>query len=189
MDTLTAKALLVLALLLLPAVGQTQTVDQARTNGPILAVGYSHKQGGRNLVTYAIGWRFSFQPPAAVERATEPYGLDLSLVVEPLLGFTTKDTETVEFSVVPMVRVEGFRDRSIRPFVEGGVGLAYSDLRGYNLGSRILFSDQIGGGVTFGAADPHRWSLGYRLRHISHAGLWAEANSGLNTHYLVVTYR
>jgi hypothetical protein len=75
--------------------------------------------------------------------------------------------------------------RAAVPYLEGGIGLMYTGLDGLGLGSNILFSDNVGVGLRFpGSA----WSVGYRYRHISHAGLWADSNSGMNTHYLTVTW-
>lgn len=156
--------------------------------GPTAAVGYSEARG-KEFVTYSLGWRFVFGAGRHLDAWTRDSGWRANLVVEPLAGFITGDAETVEAAVVPMLHFERTASQKARPFIEGGVGLIYTDLRGMDLGSQILFSDQIGGGLAFPTTSGRIWEIGYRFRHISHAGLWANANAGLNTHFLTVSCR
>jgi hypothetical protein len=54
----------------------------------------------------------------------------------------------------------------------------------------VLFSNNVGLGLSFTVPALGSWdrlSVGYRLRHISHAGIFGEPNSGLNSHYLTLT--
>ena len=156
--------------------------------GPILAVGYSHKYGGRSLVHYAVGWQLRLSLGERVESWGKRAGVGVSLVIEPLLGVTTGHTDSVEVALVPMLFLERRLADRWGVFLEAGVGLMYSDVRDFDLGSRVLFSDQIGVGLSRKLAAGHRLRVGWRLRHISHAGLWAETNSGLNTHYLTLSW-
>ena len=82
------------------------------------------------------------------------------------------------------------RSRSWRPYFEGGIGIIYTAVENLRLGSNVLFSDNLGIGLSFGPEDGHRWSrvsIGYRYRHISHAGIFGETNTGMNTHSIVFT--
>ena len=105
----------------------------------------------------------------------------------------TGDEDEVEFQVVPMLRFEPLRlqDGRMTPFLEGGIGLMYTGLDNLGLGSNILFSDNLAVGVSLpmpSALPWTRWSLSYRYRHASHAGFWAESNSGLDTQYVTLTF-
>ena len=109
-----------------------------------------------------------------------------------MASYITGDADTGEFQVVPFLRFVpiALLDARVVPYFEGGIGLLYTDLRGFNLGSEFQFSDNVGGGIVIPVGDGDRHlDVGYRFRHISHAGLWAESNSGLNTHFLLFTVR
>ncbi len=180
-----------IAAALLLGLGATEARAETPAGGPVWAVGLSMADDNngvdRDLTSLALGWRFAFDAPDSVAKWMDGFGLDLSFLVEPLFGVIAGETNTVEFAVVPMFRLESGNKGGISPFLEGGVGLIYNDLRGFDLGSRILFSDQIGAGIAFSTDSGRRYSVGYRLRHISHAGLWADANDGINTHFLTLT--
>ncbi|SVD61057.1 uncharacterized protein METZ01_LOCUS413911 [marine metagenome] len=156
--------------------------------GPVVAVGQSSKNPDKDFTTYSVGWRFPLPPPVSFDALGERLGGQLDLFVEPLFGIITGDADTVEFSVVPMVRYRHRLDQDWAAFVEGGLGLAYSDLRGVNLGSRMHFASQASAGLAHPGQSGRRVSVGLRVRHISHAGLWADANSGFNTEYLVISF-
>ena len=120
-------------------------------------------------------------------------GTELSFPIEALFGVITGDEDEIEFQVVPMLRFEPLKlqDAVVTPFLEGGIGLSYTGLHDLGLGSNILFSDNLAIGVSFPLLEGlpwKRWSISYRFRHQSHAGLWAESNSGLNTQYVVLSF-
>jgi hypothetical protein len=156
--------------------------------GPVLAGGYiSEKQGSETTdLGFALaGWGWRMAGPDSFAQTFEKLGMDFSWKVEALGGAIFGDSDSVEASVVPYFLIEQASAKTWIPYLEGGIGLIYNDLRGYDLGSQILFSDNIGFGVAHENSAGSRWTLGYRLRHISHASLWADSNDGLNTHFIV----
>lgn len=165
---------------------------ELRAQGLVENLGFAEKDGV-DLVIPSIGWRWEFTPAERVAGWGRAIGCDLSYVVEPQIGVVLGDRDTAEVQVVPMVRLEplALREAIASPFLEAGIGLVYTGLDGLGLGSHFLFSDNVGVGARM--ALPERWpfervSLGYRYRHISHAGIFGSPNSGLNTHYLTVTF-
>ena len=68
----------------------------------------------------------------------------------------------------------------VRPYFELGGGMLYSDLRNFNLGSRILFSCAGAIGAELPITNAFALTAGYRFRHISNAGQSSE-NPGLNS--------
>jgi len=164
----------------------------ALTNGPVLSFGYSDKLR-HDLYLPGIGWRWSFGAGETLDGWAKHIGTDLTFAVEPMVAGIFGDKTSVEAQVVPFLHLEpaAMRERSWRPYFEGGVGIIYTGLEHLRLGSNVLFSDNLGVGVSFGLADGPRWSrlsIGYRYRHISHAGIFGEPNSGMNTHALVITF-
>ena len=154
--------------------------------GPVVAIGYS-KKNSKDMAQPSLGWRWRFDAGAKVNGWFDRIGTDFTWLVEPMIGAILGDEDSVEFQVVPQLHFEPARmqDRAVVPYLEGGIGLMYTALNGLGLGSNILFSDNVGLGLRFPETG---WSVGYRYRHISHAGLWAESNSGMNTHYWTITW-
>ncbi len=89
--------------------------------------------------------------------------------------------------VFHMMRVEG---TGMTPYVEGGfLGLhlisrafAYNDRK---FGSGFQFGHHLGFGVNFG--DRREFSLGYRLHHMSNAGI-VQPNQGVNLNEIHLAY-
>ncbi|MFQ5478447.1 MAG: acyloxyacyl hydrolase [Candidatus Binatia bacterium] len=178
--------LLTLALVLCAALPASSLAGVAfESGGPVVALGFSSKSPDVDLYSLSLGWRYTSAGPAMLGRWNEASGGTFSIVVEPLLTLFSGDRDSFDLQLVPMLRFVRGASAGLTPYLEAGIGFVWSDLRGLKLGSRILFSDQAGVGVTFALPGDRDMSLGYRIRHESHAGLWAEANSGLNTHFLV----
>jgi hypothetical protein len=139
------------------------------------------------MVLPSLGWRWRWGFGEAVDAAAAKLRTQLTWYVEPMLAAVAGDEDTAEFQVVPAIRIEAASPwgRSATPYLEGGIGLMATGLDDLGLGSNILFSDNVGLGMTFRDSG---WSFGYRYRHASHAGIWAESNAGLDVHYLTVRY-
>ncbi len=183
--SIVAVAVLALAASYIFATPAPVAAAQLRSQGPVLALGVSTEDEG-DLVIPSLGWRWDFEPSQRLSVWAARVGSDLTFAVEPQLGIIAGDRDSFEIQVLPLFHLEPLsrRDKQLSPYFEGGIGLIYSDLRGFNLGSRVLFTDNLGVGARWG----NGWSLGYRFRHISHAGIWADTNAGLNTHYLTLHY-
>jgi len=163
----------------------------AIASGPVLSFGYTDKLR-RNLYLPGLGWRWQFGPGETLGGWGRRIGTDLTFAVEPMVAGIFGDKTSFEAQVVPFVHLvpSAMRDRQWRPYFEGGIGIIYTGLEDLRLGSHVLFSDNLGIGFTFGREDGPRWSrvsIGYRYRHISHAGLFGHTNTGMNTHAIVFT--
>jgi lipid A 3-O-deacylase len=66
------------------------------------------------------------------------------------------------------------------PFVEGGVGVAYTNIAGRDLSNGFQFNLQAGAGTHFFLREDTALTLEYRFFHLSNAGLNVP-NTGLNT--------
>jgi hypothetical protein len=170
--------------------GESPPADTASAtlSGPIVAAGFSEK-GDVSMYSLSLGYRHERRGPDFLDAAARRHGGTIATVLEPLLTLFAGDRESFDLQLVPMLRWQGTGQGLLRPWIEAGVGIAWSDLRGLNLGSRILFSDQVGVGFDLPTPGGKLLAVGYRLRHLSHAGLWADANSGINTHFILLTLR
>ena len=160
-------------------------------SGPVLLAGYSPDSdasgAAQDLGFVSLGWRWRWDGADAIDDVLAKGKIDFSWAVEPLAGVVFGDAEAFEASVVPYVHLRPLGWEGVVPWFEGGIGLAYTGLRNYGLGSRIEFSDNAGVGITFGSGEGLRWSIGYRYRHLSHAGIFGHHNDGLNAHFLTFT--
>lgn len=160
-------------------------------NGPVLNLGYSGDQDAssnkQSLAVVSVGWRWRWDGPDMIDNLMEKAKIDFSFAVEPLVGVLLGDAQAFEASLVPYIRLQPLGWEGVVPYFEGGVGIAYIGLRNYGLGSSAEFSDNVGFGVTIPTEGGRRWSIGYRFRHMSHAGLLSEHNDGLNVHFLTLT--
>ena len=159
-----------------------------QSHGPQLAVGIASKRD-RDMVIPTLGWRLTFGPGQRLDRWARKLGTGLAFPIEGAFGVVTGDENEVEFQVVPMMRLVPacLRERTVVPFLEGGIGLMYTGLDNLGLGSNILFSDNLALGLLVRLPEKlggRRLGVSYRYRHASHAGLWAESNSGLDTQYV-----
>jgi len=156
--------------------------------GPVLTVGFASKNG-TDLVLPAVGWRLRSGLGQGAEDLFSRMGMTPSLVLEPSLAAITGDADSIEAQLLPLLHLTA-NNRSEEQwsvYAELGIGLSYTAVHGLRLGSELLFSDVGGIGITLPSWNTHRFGLGYRFRHQSHAGFWAKTNSGLNTHFLVLT--
>lgn len=157
-------------------------------HGPVLMAGYSPDEDAsataQDLGLLAVGWRWSFDGADFLDDLLAKVATDFSWSVEPMAGVVFGDAEAFEASVVPYLRLSPLGWEGWVPWFEAGIGVAYTGLRNYGLGSSVNFSDNVGVGVRFG--EGLRWSLGYRFRHLSHLKILSDHNEGLNAHFLVL---
>jgi hypothetical protein len=164
---------------------------ELRSQGPSLMIGVSAEDEG-DLVHTGLGWRWELEPGERTQAIANRIGTRLSWAIEPQAAVISNDRDAFEVQVVPMFEITGagVAENGYVPALEGGIGLIYIEVTGFDLGSQILFSDNLGFRLDMPTLDSGaRWSLAYRFRHISHAGIWANANSGMNTHWFGVTYQ
>jgi len=66
------------------------------------------------------------------------------------------------------------------PYVEAGLGVLYTDLRGYGLGGHFSFTETGGVGVSYFLSDNLALNAMWRYRHVSNAGIY-DNNRGLDS--------
>jgi opacity protein-like surface antigen len=125
-----------------------------------------------------------------VSRWFDRYGIRALWLVEPWVAYVNDDhgkhrTDSFEIGLTALSARLVFGERSWRPFLEGGEGVVYTDLRKQDLGTRIQFTSQIGGGLEFDVTPGMSLGLQLRYRHMSNAGM-ASSNPGINTVYGLV---
>lgn len=174
-------------LLLLLAAADARAVDNERNGIESFGVRLAYGRGNRHgLIFASLVPGISMFLPGIIDRPLANHHLHASWVSEVIVSGITDGTSTVEAGVTPLFFSLRYDcGQTLVPFVEGGEGLLYTDLRGERLGTRFQFSSQAGAGLQWFLKANLALTAAYRLRHISNAGITRE-NSGLNTDFFMV---
>ena len=78
-----------------------------------------------------------------------------------------------------------FDDDDIKPYVEGGIGVIYTDFRVNGQGLKLNFNPQMGIGAEFKTESRDTYFLSFRLHHISNGGIDKD-NRGVNSVLLML---
>ena len=119
-------------------------------------------------------WRFV--PPGTLEIAAEPFASVITYVTRP----DRRRGDLELGGMFPVLTYSFDLGSVISPYIEGGLGMLYTDLRGYNLGGHFAFTEILGAGVTCFVAENLAFTVGGRFRHVSNASLYDD-NAGLNS--------
>ncbi|MBI3302116.1 MAG: acyloxyacyl hydrolase [Deltaproteobacteria bacterium] len=142
------------------SIGTSKHVEMVPVN---LRIGYTLFKGQK--------W---FLPPGALEVAVEPFA-------SVMTSIRPKNSGSLELGAgLPMFSYYFNLGNHLHPYIEGGLGVLYTDLRGYHLGGHFSFLETAGAGVTYFLNDNLALNAGWRYRHISNASLYAH-NVGLNS--------
>jgi hypothetical protein len=111
----------------------------------------------------------------------------LRFKVEVSAGSTwTKDRDFMaSASIFALYYLDRFAQKSLRPYVEGGIGGIYTQWKVDGQGSHLNFNPQLGIGTEFSAGYGATYLAAVRLHHFSNAGL-KEDNRGVNSIVFVI---
>ncbi len=82
--------------------------------------------------------------------------------------------------MLAMVYIDRLATKSFRPYIEGGIGVIYTDYRVNNQAYRFNFNPQAGIGVEFNKKNHKNWFIALRAHHLSNGGLNG-SNRGQNS--------
>lgn len=121
--------------------------------------------------------QWGFVPAGSLEVAVEPFASVITYVVFP----DQRRGDLELGGLFPLLTYSFDVGSVISPYIEGGLGMLYTGLRGYNLGGHFAFTEVIGTGVTCFVTENVAFSVGGRFRHVSNASLYKN-NAGLNSY-------
>ncbi len=108
----------------------------------------------------------------------------LRFKIEGSLGASRLDNSDIRLNagaaVLALYYLNSFETDSIKPYVEAGVGIIYTDYRVNGQEYRFNFNPQAGLGMEIKRKNAAPWFLGVRLHHISNGGL-GSSNRGQNS--------
>src|SRR5205823_14061440 len=128
-----------------------------------------------SLASVRFGWMLSRQgDPDRWRRG------HLELIGELWGGVQSNGRRRTLVGLTPLLRYNFAAGGRWVPFVEGGVGIAYTNLAGRDLSDGFQFNPQAGVGTHYFLREDLALTLQYRWFHLSNAGL-NRPNSGLNS--------
>jgi len=116
-------------------------------------------------------------------RAPEP----LRFKVEYSLGATLRPHNRIMASVgmLALYYLDNFSGHVLRPYVEAGIGIIYTDFQVEGQGLRVNFNPQAGIGIEFPKTSKLSFFTSLRLHHLSNGDLYRD-NRGINSIVLVL---
>ncbi len=142
----------------------------------------------------SAGFGMNFHPPDTQVRMVflDPYvshdfGNFWRGNLEAFIGMTLEPEDRVAVGVTPMVSYDLAAFSWPNWFVEGGVGLFYTDVRVPGFGSHWVFSPQAGVGRIFKIDPKHSFTIRLRYHHLSNAYLNKE-NTSIDSLLLMVGF-
>jgi hypothetical protein len=111
----------------------------------------------------------------------------LRFKVEGTAGLTTspKTRGMASVGMMALYYLEFFSNHRLNPYVEGGIGVIYTDFKVDGQGSRFNFNPQVGIGTEIQVDSGPPFFGAVRLSHISNAGLH-EDNRGVNSVVIMI---
>ncbi|MBU2454355.1 MAG: acyloxyacyl hydrolase, partial [Proteobacteria bacterium] len=82
--------------------------------------------------------------------------------------------------MLALIYLDRFETNRIKPYLEAGIGVIYTDYRVKGQGYRINFNPQAGIGIEFKGEKNQNRFISFRMHHISNAGI-GSSNRGQNT--------
>jgi lipid A 3-O-deacylase len=129
---------------------------------------------GFALIDYEKIWRHAAPAP-------------LRFKIEYSLGTTFEpDWRTItSANIFALYYLDKISSETVRPYIEGGIGIIYTDFQLKEQGSRINFNPVAGVGLEFSRDSKHILFAAIRLHHISNAHIH-EDNRGINSIVLMI---
>lgn len=139
-----------------------------------------------DIQSYGLSSYVGLRLPFSVARWLRGFGIEGLWLVEGWTAYLRDEkepfiTESFELGINPvLVRLLFARAGPLLPYLEAGEGIAYTDLRGQDLGTRVQFASQAAAGMEVRLGERLSFEVGYRYRHLSNLGM--ASNPGMNSH-------
>ena len=111
----------------------------------------------------------------------------LSFVLEPQINPSFGPSTDIEFGVGVGIKYMYPVTGRISPYVLGSVGPHFITVQDRDQANGFIFASTVGAGIYYYLDKKSAINLGYRLRHMSNAGL-KSPNSGINNHFGTIGY-
>ena len=183
------KLFSVLLLVILISISQTAPAySAAKDSGPIwftesglvTGIGTGSISEG-NYEPVLIIWHLS-KDLAPYFNSLAGHRWSLSFICEPQVNPVFNPHSDLEFGIGVGLKFRYPITDKLVPYLLGAVGPHYVSVQTKDQASGFIFSNTIGAGIEYRFNRKYAMNIGYRLRHISNAGL-KSPNGGINTQF------
>lgn len=145
-----------------------------------MGINYGMVYDPGNEIDFVQGCAFALFDYDAVWPHRAPEALRFK--VETDVGMTTEPRRRamVSANMLALYYLDFVRSAALRPYIEGGIGVIYTDFQVRDQGLRINFNPQAGVGADIDLGDQGQWFAAVRVHHISNGGL-DDDNRGINS--------
>jgi opacity protein-like surface antigen len=135
---------------------------------------------GLGIGTHSLGSKERHDLALAVVRCGRTLGRNWEFVGELFGGEQLRPRDRSVFGLTAIMRYNFATRSAWEPFLDGGVGVALTNIRDGDLSTAFEFNDQLGAGMHYFLRDGTALTFQYRWLHLSNAGI-QHPNNGTNT--------
>lgn len=148
-----------------------------------LIYGQSYDPNNRHdFLLLSAQWRWAYEDFWVHEA---PDTLYFRLEAAAGLRVKTEERGVISCGMFAQRYIDRFSTESYRPYIDGGIGIIYTDFQNKNQGLRVNFNPRVSLGVDITTQQGTLWFTALRLYHVSNAGLH-DNNRGINAAMIVV---
>lgn len=182
-------ALTLVLVLALPVMAQAADFDASKFNQEVglrFAYGKNYRNASVRLFSLLPHWGLFLVQPG---KQWGPFGL--SFEVEGIISVADAEQTGFEVGVTPMLKPSLLLFPGVLVYLEGGAGVISESIDSPAISHAFNFTPQVGAGVDIALTSQTAFSVAYRFRHSSNAGIYKENQSfninffqvGLNYYY------
>jgi opacity protein-like surface antigen len=164
----------------LPGTAGGAAFDLSRFNQELgLRFAYGKNTHGATVHLYSLlpRWGIFFVRPG---KQLGPFGL--SFVLEGIVSVADAEDTGFELGFTPMLKISCLLFPGVLAYLEGGAGMITESINSPAIAHAFNFTPQVGGGFDIALTQQLAFSVAYRFRHSSNAGLYKE-NPAFNVNF------
>ena len=158
-----------------------------KESGILTGIGTGDLSGKDNYVPIPVIWHIGYDFKPILEKINLTPEAIVELYLEPQINPVASPDANVEFGCGIGWQIIFNPKAKICPYLTFGSGLIYITQSTAEQSTKYNFQDQAGCGIYYFLDRERALNFGYRIRHISNAGI-KHPNSGIDTHMLEFGY-
>lgn len=158
-----------------------------KESGVLMGLGTGTLKDQGHYMPIPVIWHIGYDLKPILQKINLNPESIVELYLEPQINPVASPAANVEFGCGLGFQIIFIPSAKISPYFSFGSGLIYITQSTKEQSTKYNFQDQVGGGIYYFMKENAALNCGYRLRHISNAGL-KHPNSGINTHMVELGY-
>lgn len=158
-----------------------------KESGLLMGVGTGELRNQDDYMPVPVIWHIGYDFRPVLQKININPQAIVELYLEPQINPVASPSANVEFGCGIGFHIIFSPSAKISPYLTFGSGLIYITQSTEEQSTKYNFQDQAGAGVYFFLDEKSALNFGYRLRHISNAGI-KHPNSGIDTHIAEAGY-